>query len=76
MPTIALIAVRALNENARIAQTLGKHFAADVVQTDALANVTARLLDHLVAIDIGQQPQTEALRIGRIGETVHGDRRL
>lgn len=72
MPAVTLIAVRTLHEDTRIGQTLGEHFAADVIQPDTLADVSPGLLDHRVAIHIGQQAETEALRIARIGETVHG----
>ena len=59
MPTVALVAIRRLDENGRIAQTFGKHFAADIIQPDSFADVTARLLDHWIAVDVGQQAQTE-----------------
>ena len=33
----------------------------------------ARHLDLLGAVDVGQQPETEALRVGGVGEAVHGE---
>jgi len=76
MPAVSLVAIRALYKDGRVAQAFGEHLAANIVQPHALANVTARLLDDLVAIHIGQQAEAEALRIGRIGEAVHRDRGL
>lgn len=73
MPAVALIAVRTLHEYARIAQALGEHFATNVVQANSFADVPARLLDHLVAIDVREEAQAEALRIRWIGEAVHCD---
>jgi len=37
MPTISLVTVRALNENTAITETFGKHFATDIVETNASA---------------------------------------
>lgn len=63
MPAVPLVAVGALHEDARVAETLGKHLAADVVQPDALADVAARLLDHLVAVHVRQQPEAESANL-------------
>lgn len=52
MPTITLIAIRTLHENAGVTQTFGENFTANVVQADTFANVTARLLDHLITVYI------------------------
>jgi len=76
MPAVTLIAVRTLHKDTRIGQTLDEHFAADVIQSDTLADMSPGLLDHRVAIHIGQQAKAEALRITWIGETIHGYTRL
>lgn len=76
MPAVTLIAIRTLHEDTRVGQTLGEYFAADVVQPDALADVSPGLLDHRIAIHVGQQAEAEALRVARIGKTVHGYARL
>ena len=60
MPSVPLVAVGALYKNARIAETLREHLPADVVQADSLADVPAGLLDHLVAVHVGQQPEAES----------------
>lgn len=52
MPAISLIAIRALNKYTRIAQTFGKHLTANVIETDAFADVSPGLLDHFITIHI------------------------
>lgn len=76
MPAVTLIAVRTLYEDTRIRQTLGEHLAADIIQSDTLADVSPGLLDHRVTIHIGQQAEAEALRVAWIGETIHSYTRL
>lgn len=76
MPSVSLVAIRTLHKDTRVGEALGKHLAADVVEPDALANVSSRLLHHRVAIDIWKQPKAEALGIARIRETVHRYTRL
>lgn len=73
MPAVALITVGTLNENARITETLGEHLTANIIQSNALANVSTRLFHHLVAIHIWEQAETKALRIGGIGEAIDSD---
>lgn len=73
MPTITLVTIGGLNENGRVAQALGKHFAADVVEPDSFADVTSRLFDDGIAVDIRQQTEAKALRVARICEAVNGD---
>lgn len=63
MPAVPLVAVGALHEDARVAETLGEHLAADVVQPDALTDMAARLLDHLVAVHVRQQPEAESANL-------------
>lgn len=76
MPAIALIAIRTLNEDTRIWETLGKNFSADVVESDALADVPPGLLDDGVAVHVWEQTKTKSLRITRICKTVHCYARL
>lgn len=76
MPTITLIAVWTLHEDTRVGQTLGEHLTADIVQSDTFADVSPGLLDHRVAIHIGQQAEAEALRVTWISKTIHGYTRL
>lgn len=42
----------------------------------ALTDVPPRELHSRVPVDVGEQPQAEALRIGGVGEAVHGHGRL
>lgn len=61
MPPVPLITVRALHEDARVAQTFGKYLTANVVQPDTLADVTSSLFHHLIPVHIRQQAKTESL---------------
>ncbi len=76
MPSVSLVAVGRLDEYRGVAEALSEHFAANVVEADALADVATRLLHDRIAVHVGQQAQAEALRIARIGEAIHRDRRL
>ena len=76
MPAVALVTIRRLDEDGRVAEALGKHLAANVVQSDAFADVPARLLDDRVAVHVREQAEAEALRVARVREAVHGDGRL
>lgn len=76
VPAVALVAVGRLDEDGRVAEALGEHLAADVVEPDALADVAARLLDDRVAVHVREQAEAEALRVARVREPVHGDGRL
>ena len=49
---VVVVAVATLNEDCRVAETLGVHLAADVVEVDALADVTAGVLDGRVSVDV------------------------
>lgn len=64
VPTVTLVTVWALHEDARIAQTLGKHLTTDVVQPYALSDMATRLLDYVVPVDVRQQPKAEPERNG------------
>lgn len=39
-------------------------------------DVSPRELDSSIAVDVGQQTQTKALRVGWVGKSVDGERRL
>lgn len=73
VPPVAWITVGALNENARVAETFGKHFAADVVQPNAFSNMSSRLLHDFVAIHVRQQSEAEALGVRWISEAIDGN---
>jgi len=76
MPAVTLIAIGTLHEDTRVGQTFGEYLAADVVQPNAFTDVSPGLLDHCVAIHVGQQAEAKAFRVARIGETVHRYARL
>jgi len=76
MPAVTLITIRALHKDARIGQTLCEHLAADVIQSDALTDMSPSLLHYCITVYIGEQTETKTLRIARIGEAVHCYTRL
>ena len=45
-------------------------------ESEVWTYVSARHLHGGVAVDVGQQAQAEALRVGRVGEAVHRQRGL
>lgn len=75
MPAVAIITIRTLNEDGAIAETLGEHFAADVRQSNALADVTSRQFDRRVALYAREETETETIGARRIGEAVDCERR-
>lgn len=76
MPTVAWITVRTLHKDAGVAETFGKHLAADVVQADTFADVPSRLFHYLVSVHVRQEAEAEAFGVWGIGETIDGDWRL
>lgn len=76
VPAISLVAIRTLHKDTRVAETFGKHFPAYVVQSNALSDVSPRLLHHLISVDVREKPQAEPFRIRGIREPVHSYRRL
>lgn len=73
MPTIALVAVGALDEDGRVAEAFGENLAANIVKADTLADVTPRLLYHGIPINIREETKAEALRIAWIRKAIHRD---
>jgi len=65
------VTVARLHEDRRIAQTFGEHFAADVVEVYALADVAACVLDCGVPVDVGHAAETESIAAGvGVGESI------
>ena len=71
MPTIALVAIRALDEDGRIAEAFSEDLAANVVKSNTLADVSPGLFHHRIPIDVGEETEAEALRVARVRKTVH-----
>lgn len=76
MPAVTLVAVGALDEDGRIAEALGKNLAANVIKSNALADVAPGLLHHGIPIHVGKETETEALRVARVREAVDRNGRL
>ena len=53
MPSISVVAVGRLNEDGRVGLTLGEHLAPDVVEANALADMTSRVFDDVASIYVG-----------------------
>jgi len=52
MPAIALVAVRALDKDGGVAQTLGKHLSANIVKADTFADVATGLLHYWIPVHV------------------------
>ena len=76
MPSITLVAVGRLDKDGRITEAFSKYFTADVIKSNALADMTPCLFNHRIAVDVGQKTQTETFRVARVCEAVDSNRRL
>lgn len=56
---MSVVAVARLNKDGRIGLALCKHFIAIVIKMNTFANVTPRVFDGRVPIDIGQLSKAE-----------------
>ena len=74
MPLVPLVAVGRLHEHRILAEALGEHLAALVRQLQAAADVVARHLDLVGAVDVGEDAEAEALARRRVRVAVDGDR--
>lgn len=66
MPAIPLVAIGTLDKDRRIRQALSKHFSTNVVEANTLPDMAACLLHHWIAVDIGEQTQTETLTVAGV----------
>lgn len=76
MPAITLVAVRALDKDGRIAQTLGKHLSANIIEADTFADVATGLLHYRIPVHVRKESEAEANRVTRIRESINCDGRL
>ena len=60
MPSKSLVAIRRLNEDGGLRETLGEDLAADVVQPHALPDVLPGLLDDRVPVHVREKAETES----------------
>jgi len=71
---VVVVAVSRLHEDGSVGEALGEHFATHVVKMNALADMSARVFDGRVSVDVGQEAETESVVVvGRIGEAVDDD---
>lgn len=71
VPTIALVTVGGLHEDSAVAEALCEDLPSDVVQPHASPDMPPREFHSRIPVDIGEQPQAEALRVGGVGEAIH-----
>lgn len=76
VPTIPLVTVRGLYKDRAVTKAFGKHLAANVVQTHSSTYVSPGQFHRGVAVDVGEKTQAEALRVGRVCESIHRHGRL
>ena len=50
---VVVVAVAGLDEDGGVGETLGVHLASDVVEVDTFANMSPRVLDGGVTVNIG-----------------------
>jgi len=74
MESVVIIAITRLDENGSVREALGKHFTAHVVKVDAFADVSPRVFDGGVSIDVREETETESVVVVRgIREAVDND---
>ena len=62
VPVVAHVRVHALDEDAALGEALCVDLSSDVKQPDPSPDVSPRLFDDSVAVDVRQKPQTESVR--------------
>lgn len=72
---VVVVAVSRLHEDGRVAEALRVHLPTHVVEVDALADVSARVLDGGVAVDVGELAEAESVvvLVGGVREAVDDD---
>ena len=60
---MGMVAVATLNKDGSFTEALGKHLPSHIEQVHTFANVPADVLNSGVAVDIGEEPQTEAVGV-------------
>lgn len=60
---MVVITVATLDKNAGVTETLCIHLSSHIVQVHSFADVSAGVFDCGVTIDIGEQPQAEAILV-------------
>lgn len=74
MEAMPMVAVAALHKDAAVAQTFSIHLTTHIVQMNTLSNMSPRVLDGRIAVDIREQTKTEAVMVvGGVGESIHND---
>lgn len=73
VPAVTLVAVWALNKHRAVTQTFSEDLTSDVIQPYPTTDMSARHLHLLRPVDIGEQTEAEALRVGGVGEPVDGE---
>jgi len=73
---VVVVAVARLDEDGGVTEALGIDFSTDIVEVDALADVSAGVLDGRVPVDVGELPEAEpvVVLVGGVGEPVDDDR--
>jgi hypothetical protein len=74
MKAMMVITVSGLYKDGRVGQALGIDFTANIIQMHTLANVSSRILNGTISVNITQLAQTKAIRIvARICESIDND---
>lgn len=63
MEAVMVITVSALHKDAGVTEALCVHLPSHVVQVHSFADVSPGILDCRVAVDVGKQPQAEAVLV-------------
>lgn len=70
-----MIAVSRLNEDRRVREAFSVDLTTDIIQMNALSDVTSSVFDCAIAIDVAQLTQAESIRIcRRVCEAINDNR--
>lgn len=75
---VVVVAVAGLHEDSRVTEAFSVDFAADIVEVDALADVSTGVLNGRVSVDVGKLTKTESVvvLVGGVSEPVNDDRMI
>lgn len=75
MKAVMMIAVSRLNEDRRVREAFSVDLTTDIIQMNALSDVTSSVFDCAIAIDVAQLTQAESIRIcRRVCEAINDNR--
>ena len=60
MKTVVIVAIAGLDEDGRVGQTVGKDFAVDVAKLNTFSDVSSRIFDCRISVDVRQLAEAKS----------------